>query len=105
MAGSGDPLAGVRRTRHRSWLDRARALSLPWFRLESPPLAGWYHWGVPLLAYLDHTPEIGPAVELAADAFVVGAVRLDGPAALESSAVLRGDQNRIQVGPRFRIGR
>src|ERR671936_1770814 len=28
-----------------------------------------------------------------------------GPAALESKAVLRGDQNRIVVGPRFRIGR
>jgi carbonic anhydrase/acetyltransferase-like protein (isoleucine patch superfamily) len=60
---------------------------------------------VPFLAYLDRVPKIGPAVELAEDAFVVGAVTLDGPAALEASAVLRGDQNRIVVGPRFRIGR
>ena len=60
---------------------------------------------MPLLAYLDRLPEIGPAVQLAQDAFVVGAVKVEGPAALESSAVLRGDQNRIQIGPRFRIGR
>jgi carbonic anhydrase/acetyltransferase-like protein (isoleucine patch superfamily) len=32
-------------------------------------------------------------------------VQLSGPASLESNAVLRGDQNRIVVGPRFRIGR
>ena len=60
---------------------------------------------MPLLAYLQHVPEVGADVALADDAFVVGKVRVAGPAVLESSAVLRGDQNRIVVGPRFRIGR
>lgn len=60
---------------------------------------------MPLLAYLQHVPEVGADVALADDAFVVGKVSVAGPAVLESSAVLRGDQNRIVVGPRFRIGR
>ena len=60
---------------------------------------------MPILAYVQHTPELGDGVALAEDAFVVGMVRIAGPAALESNAVLRGDQNRIVVGARFRIGR
>jgi carbonic anhydrase/acetyltransferase-like protein (isoleucine patch superfamily) len=60
---------------------------------------------MPILPYLEFLPELGDGVGLADDAFVVGKVRLEGPAVLESSAVLRGDQNRIVVGPRFRIGR
>jgi carbonic anhydrase/acetyltransferase-like protein (isoleucine patch superfamily) len=60
---------------------------------------------MPILPYLEFVPEIGEGVGLADDAFVVGKVHLAGPAVLESSAVLRGDQNRIVVGPRFRIGR
>jgi carbonic anhydrase/acetyltransferase-like protein (isoleucine patch superfamily) len=60
---------------------------------------------MPILPYLNHIPMLGQGVEMADDAFVVGAVNLDGPARLESSAVLRGDQNRIRIGPRFRIGR
>ena len=60
---------------------------------------------MPTLPYLQHLPELGPGVSLAQDAFVVGKVRLAGPAVLESGATLRGDQNRIVVGPRFRLGR
>ena len=60
---------------------------------------------MPSLPYLQHVPELGPGVSMARDAFVVGKVRLAGPAVLESGATLRGDQNRIVVGPRFRIGR
>ena len=60
---------------------------------------------MPILPYLDHTPSIGEYVELADDAFVVGKTSIAGPARLEASAVLRGDQNRISVGPRFRMGR
>jgi carbonic anhydrase/acetyltransferase-like protein (isoleucine patch superfamily) len=60
---------------------------------------------VPILPYLEYLPELGASVELATDAFVVGKVALVGPAVLESSAVLRGDQNRITIGPRFHIGR
>ena len=60
---------------------------------------------MPTLPYLQHVPELGPSVAIAEDAFVVGEVSIPGPAVLEPSAVLRGDQNRIVVGPRFRIGR
>jgi carbonic anhydrase/acetyltransferase-like protein (isoleucine patch superfamily) len=60
---------------------------------------------MPVQPYLGYLPELGPEVDLADDAYVVGLVRLVGPAVLESSAVLRGDQNRIEVGPRFHIGR
>jgi len=42
---------------------------------------------------------------LAEDAFLVGKVEVAGPALFEARAVLRGDQNRIVIGPRFRIGR
>ena len=54
---------------------------------------------------MEHTPQIGDGVDLADDAFVVGKVHVSGPAVLGSRSVLRGDQNRIEVGPRFRIGR
>ena len=60
---------------------------------------------MPVLPYLDYFPELGPGVQLAEDAFILGKVRITGPAVLESSAVVRGDQNRIQIGPRFRMGR
>jgi carbonic anhydrase/acetyltransferase-like protein (isoleucine patch superfamily) len=60
---------------------------------------------VPVLRYLQHVPEVGADVSLDDAAFVVGKVMLAGPARLEPSAVLRGDQNRIEVGPRFRMGR
>jgi carbonic anhydrase/acetyltransferase-like protein (isoleucine patch superfamily) len=60
---------------------------------------------MPILPYLDSTPTLGDGIRLAEDAFLVGKVHLSGPAALESNAVLRGDQNRIVVGPRFRMGR
>lgn len=60
---------------------------------------------MPVLPYLEHVPEVGPGVVLAADAYVVGRAALAGPAVLESSAVIRGDQNRVVVGPRLRMGR
>ena len=60
---------------------------------------------MPILPYLEHVPTLGAGVRLADDAVVVGQVELAGPAWLESSAVMRGDQNRISVGPRFRMGR
>jgi carbonic anhydrase/acetyltransferase-like protein (isoleucine patch superfamily) len=59
---------------------------------------------VPILSYRDVTPEVGERVALAAQAFIVGKVRVAGPAVLGASAVLRGDQNWISVGPRFRMG-
>jgi carbonic anhydrase/acetyltransferase-like protein (isoleucine patch superfamily) len=60
---------------------------------------------VPVLPYLEFEPDLGPAVQLADDAVVVGKVRVAGPARFESSAVARGDQNWIEIGARFRIGR
>ncbi len=59
---------------------------------------------MPILPYLEHSPSVGADVMLAEDAYVVGKVALTGPALLSSSAVLRGDQNQIMVGPRFRMG-
>ena len=67
--------------------------------------AGWYHWPVPVLAYLQHVPSIGDDVSLDAAAYLVGKVSVVGPARFEASAVARGDQNQISVGPRFRLGR
>jgi carbonic anhydrase/acetyltransferase-like protein (isoleucine patch superfamily) len=60
---------------------------------------------VPILPYLEYLPEVGDSVETAENAFIIGRVSLKGPAVLEASAVLRGDQNSIDVGPRFHIGR
>jgi carbonic anhydrase/acetyltransferase-like protein (isoleucine patch superfamily) len=60
---------------------------------------------VPVLSYLEHTPHVGENVWMADDAYIVGKVSVEGPARLEDSAVVRGDQNRIEVGPRFRLGR
>src|SRR5579864_8701501 len=59
---------------------------------------------MPILPYLEHSPSVGPDVVLDDSAYVVGRVELRGPARLEASAVLRGDQNRIVIGPRFRMG-
>jgi len=59
---------------------------------------------VPILSFRDVTPEVGVGVALAEQAVIVGKVRVAGPAVLGQSAVLRGDQNWISVGPRFRMG-
>lgn len=59
---------------------------------------------MPILPYLQHLPEIGTDVLMDDDAFLVGKVRVVGPAVLEANAVLRADQNSITVGPRFRMG-
>ena len=60
---------------------------------------------MPLLPYLEHVPTVGQGVSLAADAFLVGKLSVAGPAVFHERAVLRGDQNRIEIGPRFRMGR
>jgi carbonic anhydrase/acetyltransferase-like protein (isoleucine patch superfamily) len=59
---------------------------------------------VPVLAYLEHVPIVGDEVSLDAEAYLVGKVRVAGPARFEARAVLRGDQNGIEVAPRFRMG-
>jgi|ERR1051326_2052213 carbonic anhydrase/acetyltransferase-like protein (isoleucine patch superfamily) len=60
---------------------------------------------MPILPYLDHRPEVGDGVHVSDEAYLVGKVHVSGPAIFESNAVLRGDQNGIVVGPRFRMGR
>jgi carbonic anhydrase/acetyltransferase-like protein (isoleucine patch superfamily) len=60
---------------------------------------------VPILPYLEHCPVVGQGVVLAEDAYLVGKVTVVGPAVFEARAVVRGDQNRIDIGPRFRMGR
>jgi len=60
---------------------------------------------VPILPYLEHSPTVGRGVALADDAYLVGQVSVAGPAVFDARAVLRGDQNRIDIGPRFRMGR
>jgi carbonic anhydrase/acetyltransferase-like protein (isoleucine patch superfamily) len=59
---------------------------------------------VPVLPYLVHVPQLGDGVRLADDAVVVGAVSVAGPARFASSAVARGDQSPISIGPRFYLG-
>jgi carbonic anhydrase/acetyltransferase-like protein (isoleucine patch superfamily) len=59
---------------------------------------------MPVLPYLEHTPKLAADVLLAEDAVVVGKVTIGGPARIESSAVLRGDQSFIEVVGPFRIG-
>lgn len=59
---------------------------------------------MPILPYLAHSPEVGQDVALAADAYLVGKVHVEGPARFASSAVARGDQNRIVIGTRFCLG-
>jgi carbonic anhydrase/acetyltransferase-like protein (isoleucine patch superfamily) len=60
---------------------------------------------VPVLPYLEFSPSVGADVSIARDAVLVGKIRVTGPARFDTSAVLRGDQNWIDVGARFRIGR
>ena len=60
---------------------------------------------MPVLPYLEHTPSLAADVRLAEDAVVVGRVTVGGPARIEASAVLRGDQAWIEVEGPFRMGR
>ena len=59
---------------------------------------------MPILPYLTHAPQLGAQTAPADSAYVVGKVTMAGPARLESSAVLRGDSDQIQIGARFRMG-
>jgi carbonic anhydrase/acetyltransferase-like protein (isoleucine patch superfamily) len=59
---------------------------------------------VPIHGYLTHVPVIGAEVSLEDAAYLVGKVAVVGPARFEANAVVRGDQNRITIGARFRMG-
>ena len=60
---------------------------------------------MPVLPYLQFAPSLGHDVSIASTATVVGKVSIVGPARIEDGGVLRGDQNHIEVGPRFKMGR
>jgi carbonic anhydrase/acetyltransferase-like protein (isoleucine patch superfamily) len=61
--------------------------------------------GMAVMNYLDHAPALGSDVVVAESAVIVGKVSIAGPCVIEDRAVLRGDQNRVQLGPRCRFGR
>jgi carbonic anhydrase/acetyltransferase-like protein (isoleucine patch superfamily) len=60
---------------------------------------------MPVLPYLEHTPQLSDDVRVAEGAVVVGRVSVSGPALIETGAVLRGDQSFIEVQGPFRMGR
>lgn len=53
--------------------------------------------------YLGYVPEIAPDVYLAPTAVIVGRVRLAESVSIWPGCVLRGDVNRIEVGPRSNL--
>ncbi|MGY6553169.1 MAG: gamma carbonic anhydrase family protein [Wenzhouxiangella sp.] len=53
--------------------------------------------------YLDHVPELGERVWIDPDATVIGRVCLGDDVSIWPRSVLRGDVNRIAVGPRTNI--
>lgn len=57
-----------------------------------------------VLPYLQHLPKIDRSVNVASTAVVVGKVSIAGPAVIADRAVVRGDQNRVDIGTRFHIG-
>ena len=59
---------------------------------------------MPVVRYFEFEPAVGEGVWLAPDAYVIGKCSLAGPARLEASAVMRGDQSTIAVGRGFRLG-
>ena len=59
---------------------------------------------MPILPYRERTPQVGPEVTIADDAYVVGWVSLPGPAVIGVSAVMRGEEAAITIGARYRMG-
>jgi gamma-carbonic anhydrase len=59
--------------------------------------------GVILARYLDHVPEIADDCFVAPGAALVGDVRLAEQASVWFGCVLRGDVNRIEIGPRSNL--
>ncbi len=61
------------------------------------------HPGAVLERYLGFVPEVATDVHLAPTAVVIGRVRLHEAVSVWPGCVLRGDVNRIEVGPRSNI--
>lgn len=57
----------------------------------------------PIRPYLDHTPTLGQRVFIDPQASVIGQVELADDVSVWPQVVLRGDVNRITVGPRTNI--
>ncbi len=56
-----------------------------------------------VLPYRDHLPEIAPDVWLAPTASVIGDVRIGSESSVWFGCVIRGDVERIRIGPRTNI--
>jgi carbonic anhydrase/acetyltransferase-like protein (isoleucine patch superfamily) len=59
---------------------------------------------MPLLPYLGTMPTVADDLDLDAEGFVIGKVRVAEGVRIGRRTVLRGDQNRIEIGPRCRFG-
>lgn len=53
--------------------------------------------------YEEHFPEISPSAFIAASADVIGRVKIHDEASVWYNATLRGDINRIEIGPRSNV--
>lgn len=58
---------------------------------------------MPLLPYLDHTPEVAPDVFVAPDAYVVGRVTIGPRSSIWFGATLRGDHEPLSLGEAVNI--
>ena len=59
---------------------------------------------MPLLPYLGTLPEVADDVSIDEDGWVIGKVRIAAGGQIGPRAVIRGDQDSIEIGPRFSIG-
>ncbi len=53
--------------------------------------------------YAEHSPEISPTAFIAGSADVIGRVKIHDEASIWYNATLRGDINRIEIGPRSNV--
>lgn len=53
--------------------------------------------------YQEHRPDISPTAFIAASADVIGRVKIHDEASIWFNATLRGDINRIEIGPRSNV--
>ena len=60
---------------------------------------------MPLLPFLGTMPTVADDLELDAEGFVIGKVTIAAGVRVGPRTVIRGDQDRIVIGPRCRFGR
>ena len=59
---------------------------------------------MPLLPYEEALPEVADDVSVDEDGWVIGKVKIAAGGRVGPRAVVRGDQDSIQIGPRFSLG-